>query len=91
MGVLGAEHGYFVVWTKKGVWYERIEFDRKFWTDVRLHLEIFFHKFILKHLLQFESFTYCAHCNKVLISQDEIVESDYHKEAHISYQSCCLS
>ena len=91
MALLGSEHGYFVVWTPKGVWYELIEFDLKLWNDVALHLEIFFQKFILKHLLQMESFTYCAFCNRLLLPHGEFCESDENNEASICCVSCCLS
>ena len=91
MALLGVKKGYFVVWTRMGVWYEVIDFDPKLWHDVYFHLEIFFQKFIQKHLLNVDSFTYCGICNKVLLLNDEINESEKVKEERISCTSCLIS
>ena len=74
-----------------GLWYEVIDFDPKLWHDTYFHLEIFFQKFVQNHLLNIDSFTYCGTCNKVLLSYDEISESEKAKEERISCTSCLIS
>ena len=83
MALLGVKQGYFIVWTRKSVWYELIEFDPKLWHDVSSHLEIFFQSFVVKHLLNTESFIYCGMCNKVVLPENEINEAEKAKEEAI--------
>ena len=60
MALVGCSHGYFVVWTTKGLpFIEKVMFDYDFWKTIIEDLVFFFKGYVVKVLLGIESLTYC--------------------------------
>ena len=70
---------------------EIIDFDPNLWHDVSSHLEIFFHGFVFKHLLNHESFIYCGSCDKVVVPENEINETEKAKDDAVICSLCSIS
>ena len=87
MWVCGVCHGFFIVWTQGGPpLYERIELDMKFCLTVVNNITLFYKSFILPCLLGYRDIFDCPKCNKVILEEDEISNSE--KENSICCDTC---
>lgn len=87
MWVVGASHGYFIVWTQGGpLFYERVELDIEFCLNVVSNITLFYKSFVLPCLLGYRDIFECPKCSKVILEEDEI--SDSAKENSIFCDSC---
>ena len=87
MWVVGATHGYFIVWTQGGpLFYERVELDIEFCLNVVSNITLFYKSFVLPCLLGYRDIFECPRCSKVILEEDEI--SDSAKENSIFCDSC---
>ena len=48
---------------------KKITFNKKFWYYVKTNSDIFCKSFVCPVLLGYESITYCASCDKVLLEE----------------------
>ena len=78
---------FFVVWTEKDIFVELVHKDQTHWDKVYLNLEIFFHQYMVKALLNIRPLSYCGSCDKVLLEEHEIAEGDL-KEQSICCDIC---
>ena len=69
--VLGkSDQGYFVVWTTKDIFVEKIDRDLIHWSKVSINLEVFFKSYVVKALLGIQPLTFCGKCSKVLVEEN---------------------
>ena len=69
MGITGIHYCYIFVWTMKDLSVKKITFNKKFWYYVKTNSDIFCKSFVCPVLLGYESITYCASCDKVLLEE----------------------
>ena len=87
MWVCGVCHGFFIVWTQVGPpLYERIELDMEFCLTVVNNITLFYRSFVLPCLLGYRDIFDCPKCNKVILEEDEISNSE--KENSICCDTC---
>ena len=84
-----SDQSYFVVWTTKDVFVEKIDRDLTHWSKVSINLEVFFKSYIVKALLGIQPLTFCGKCSKVLMEEKEISENEYHLKS-ICRDRCSL-
>ena len=63
--------GYFVVWTTKDIFVEKIDRDLIHWSKVSINQEVFFKSYVAKALLGLQLLTFCGKCRKKEISKNE--------------------
>ena len=73
--------GFFVVWTKKDIFIETIVIDKVHWNKVYTNLQIFFQQYVAKALLAIKPVKFCADCEKVLLTKDEIAEDEANEKS----------
>ena len=72
MALTGANHCYFIVWTQKDLFVERINYDESHNKKIQDSLGIFFKSYICPVLLDLKTPSYCGACEKVLLREHEI-------------------
>ena len=84
-----SDQGYFVVWTTKDIFVEKIDRDLIHWSKVSINLEVFFKSYVVKALLNIQPLTFCGKWSKVLVEEKEISKNEHHLRT-ISYDRCSL-
>ena len=87
MWVCGVHHGFFIVWTQGGPpFYEQVQLDNEFCLNVVNNITLFYKSFVLPCLLGYRDIYDCPKCNKVILEEDEISNSE--KENSICCDTC---
>ena len=71
MAITETVYCYFVVWTPKETFMEKIIFDRNHWQEILINLDIFYKTFACLALINFHPITFCAKCDKALLEETE--------------------
>ena len=77
MALAKSDKGYFVVWTTKDIFVEKIDRDLIHWSKVSINLEVFFKIYAVKGLLSIQSLTFCGKCSKVLVEEKKVTDNEY--------------
>ena len=87
MWMTGTTHGYFIVWTKGHMpFYERVEFDKDFFSAVLNNVTLFYKTYALPCLLGYRDIYQCPKCEKVILEEPEI--TDVSTENSICCDTC---
>ncbi len=77
IGLLGAEAGYFVVWTENvDPFIEKVPFDKGHWKDMERNVIIFFKTHIARVLLKQRIMYFCPRCDKPCLEPDKIEKAE---------------
>ncbi len=75
--LLGAEAGFFVVWTENGdPFVEKVPFDEGHWAEMERNAVIFFKTHIARVLLKERVIYFCPLCDKPCLEPDEIEKAE---------------
>ena len=85
MAITETVYYYFVVWTAKEAFMEKIIFDRNHWEKVLINLNIFYKTFVFPTLLNFHPITFCAKCDKALLEKTEVAT---HEQSDLNSIQC---
>lgn len=72
-----SSQGYFVVWTAKDIFIQKVEKDLDLWNRVSLNLELFYKNYVVKRILGITPLRYCGTCEEVLFEASEIGKSEF--------------
>ena len=87
MWVTGTNHGYFIVWTKvHKPLYERVEFNREYFSVVLNNITLFYKTYALPVLLGYRDIYQCPKYDKVILEEPEI--TDMSVESSICCDTC---
>lgn len=71
MAVTGLKMGY-CVWSSKGSFQTKVQFDPKYWVNLQEQLTIFFKAYVVPYLLCNKQLCVCPKCDKVCCEIEEI-------------------
>lgn len=75
MWVIGINYGYFIVWIKVyKLLYERVEFNREYFSVVLNNIILFYKIYVLLVLLGYRDIYQCLKCDKVILEELEIID-----------------
>lgn len=73
MWVTGADHGFFIVWTKGyKPMYERVDLDRAFCTIVINNITLFYKTYVMPCMLGYRDIYQCPKCDGIILEEPEI-------------------
>ena len=84
-----SDQGYFVVWTTKDIFVEKIDRDLTHWSKVSINLEVFFKSYVVKASLGIQPLTFWGKYSKVLVEEKKISENEHHLKS-IRCDRCSL-
>ena len=88
MAMTNTKQSYFVVWTLKDLFVQKITFDHDHWQRVATNLEVFFKTYICPALLLTKPVTFCGICDKVLLEENEISPHEQQEFNSIQCELC---
>ena len=77
IALVGAQFGYFVVWTPIGeAFVQQVAFDKEHWAELERNAVVFFKTHVSRVLLKQRDICYCPTCDKVCCEPEELEENE---------------